>query len=70
MVSKHVAARRVAQTLRRDHARRLYEQGQTLRQIAAVMRVSYQAVHSLLRRQGVPMRPRGGNRGGHSRHAG
>jgi hypothetical protein len=38
-----------------------------LRQIGAALDVTYQAVHSMLERMGVPRRPRGGNQGAHSR---
>lgn len=57
-----------ARAARRAHAKELYEQGLPLRQIALRMGVTYQAVHYLLKRQEVPMRPRGGNQGAHSRH--
>jgi transposase len=47
----------------------LYEdEGKSIRQIAAELGVTFQAVQSLLARMGVPRRPRGGNTGSHSRH--
>ncbi|MGA0134227.1 MAG: helix-turn-helix domain-containing protein [Opitutales bacterium] len=52
---------------RRTQIRRLYAAGLTLRQIGAALDVTYQAVHSMLERMGVPRRPRGGNQGAHSR---
>jgi DNA invertase Pin-like site-specific DNA recombinase len=62
--------RRDAQAARRQHAQELYESGLSLRQIAVRMNITYQAVHALLRRAGVPLRIRGGNQGAHSRHKG
>lgn len=62
--------RRAAQVARRAHAKELYEQGFSLRQISVRMGISHQAVHALLRRSGVEMRLRGGNQGAHSRHKG
>jgi transposase len=62
--------RREAQQARRALASSLYGQGHTLRQIAAMMNISYQAVHAMLRRAGVALRLRGGNQGAHSRHKG
>jgi transposase len=59
-----------ARAARRAHAKELYDQGYALRQIAVRMGITYQAVHYLLKRQDVPMRPRGGNQGAHSRHKG
>lgn len=46
----------------------LYKAGLSLRQIAAQTGVTYQAVYQMLVRQGITMRPPGGNQGGHSRH--
>jgi len=47
----------------------MYEdEGKSIRQIAAELGVTFQAVQSLLVRMGVPRRPRGGNTGSHSRH--
>lgn len=45
----------------------LYESGLTLRECAAALKVSFQAVHQILQRAGVPRRGRGGNQGSHSR---
>lgn len=45
----------------------LYFNGMTIRQIATAVDVSYQAIHKLLTDAGVPLRPRGGNTGTHSR---
>ena len=45
----------------------LYFNGMTIRQIATAVNVSYQAIHKLLKDAGVPLRPRGGNTGPHSR---
>jgi transposase len=47
---------------------RLYQSGHTTRQIAERLGISYQAVHQMLQRLDVPLRPRGGNMGSHSRH--
>jgi transposase-like protein len=47
----------------------MYDSGMTMRAIAVVMGVSHQAIHSMLWRAGHPRRMRGGNTGGHSRHA-
>lgn len=57
-----------ARATRRQHAKELYAQGYALRQIAVRMGITHQAVHYLLKQQDVPMRPRGGNQGAHSRH--
>lgn len=54
---------------RREAIRAMYEQGKSLRAISTEVGVTFQAVHQILRRMGVPMRPRGGNQGSHSRHA-
>ena len=59
-----------ARAARRAHAKELYKKGYALRQIAVRMGITYQAVHYLLKQQDVPMRPRGGNQGAHSRHKG
>ena len=53
---------------RRSDAARLYLEGLTLRQVAVKLGITYQAVHALLKRGGVPLRPRGGSTGAHSRH--
>jgi len=58
---------RPIQNERRRQIKRLYATGLTLRQIGAALGVTYQAVHSMLERMGVPRRPRGGNQGSHSR---
>ena len=52
---------------RRTMVCELYFGGMTIRQIAAAVEVSYQAIHKLLKEAGVPLRPRGGNTGTHSR---
>lgn len=62
--------RREAQAARRQLAIAFYESGLSLRAIAIRMNISWQAVHAILRRAGVPMRTRGGNQGAHSRHRG
>jgi transposase len=46
----------------------LYEAGMTIRDVAARVGTTYQAVHAMLQRMGVPIRPRGGSTGAHSRH--
>lgn len=46
----------------------LYQSGHTTRQIAERLGISYQAVHQMLQRLEIPLRPRGGNMGSHSRH--
>lgn len=53
---------------RRAQVKALYESGLSVRQIAAQVGVTFQAVQSMLARMGVPRRPRGGNQGPHSRH--
>jgi transposase len=53
---------------RRHTVRVLYDSGLSIRAIAERIGVSFQAVHSLLRRSGVVLRPRGSNQGHHSRH--
>lgn len=53
---------------RREQVKTLYESGLSVRQIAAQIGVTFQAVQSMLARMGVPRRPRGGNQGPHSRH--
>lgn len=52
---------------RREAVRAMYEAGMSIRTIALRVGTTYQAVHSLLQRIGVPLRPRGGNTGSHSR---
>ena len=52
---------------RRELVKSMYEEGMTLRQIAKSLGITYQAVHSMLQRTGVTLRPRGGNTGSHSR---
>jgi len=53
---------------KRDVAKMLYvDKGLSLRDVATRMGVTYQAVHSLLKRAGVDLRGRGGNQGAHSR---
>lgn len=47
----------------------LYQSGLTLRECAAALKVSFQAVHQVLQRAGVPRRGRGGNQGSHSRRS-
>lgn len=46
----------------------LYTNGMSIHEVGALIGVSPQAVHSMLQRMGIPRRPRGGNKGGHSRH--
>ena len=53
---------------RRHTVRVLYESGLSLRMVADRICVTYQAVHALLQRSGVVLRPRGCNVGTHSRH--
>ena len=53
---------------RRHTVRVLYESGLSIRAVAERIGVSFQAVHSLLRRSGVALRPRGCSVGSHSRH--
>lgn len=53
---------------RRELVGSMYQSGMTLRDVAARIGVSYQAVYQLLKRSGIPVRPRGGNTGTHSRH--
>lgn len=52
---------------RRDAVAAMYKAGMSIRVIATRVGTTYQAVHSLLQRMGVPLRPRGGNTGSHSR---
>jgi DNA invertase Pin-like site-specific DNA recombinase len=59
---------KVPDPARRALVAKLYEQGYTIRAIAEALAVSYQNVHKLLEKAGVPRRPRGGNTGNHSRH--
>ena len=56
-------------TERRARLVTMYTGGMTLRQIAASVGVSFQAIHDCLKRAGVTFRRRGGNNGPHSRHA-
>jgi transposase len=58
----------VPHAIRRAKVLALYRSGLSLRLVAKEVGVSFQAVHSMLRRIGVPLRSRGGNTGGHSRH--
>ena len=53
---------------RRHTVRVLYESGLSIRDVATRIGVSFQAVHALLKRAGVVLRPRGCNVGSHSRH--
>lgn len=53
---------------KRAEAVRLYATGLSIRQVALLMGITFQAVHGLLTRSGVEMRQRGGNVGAHSRH--
>ena len=53
---------------RRVAVKAMYDGGMSVRQIAALVGTTYQAVHSLLQRSGMQLRPRGGNTGSHSRH--
>lgn len=53
---------------RRQAVLALYESGMPLRSVAELMGVTPQAVHSMLTRMGVTLRPPGGNQGSHSRH--
>lgn len=66
----HTAAPHVGpdpNTARRFTVCAMYDAGLSLRQIAAALGITYQAVHQILVRSGVPRRPRGGNQGSHSR---
>jgi transposase-like protein len=56
-------------TEKRERVIDMYDSGMTMRQIAAKIGVSHQAVHQMLWRAGHPRRMRGGNTGTHSRHA-
>lgn len=53
---------------RRHKVRELYLSGRSIRSIAEELRCTFQNVHGMLMRLGIPRRPRGGNQGGHSRH--
>ena len=64
--SRH--AGNIPHAIRRAKVMALYRSGLSLRLVAAEMGVSFQAVHSMLRRMGVSLRSRGGNTGNHSRH--
>lgn len=55
------------QAMRRQQMKAMYLSGLKLRDIALAMNVTFQSVHQVLTRMGVPMRPRGGNTGAHSR---
>jgi transposase-like protein len=56
-------------TTKREKVIDMYDSGLTMREIAAKMGVSHQAIHQMLWRAGHPRRMRGGNTGSHSRHA-
>jgi hypothetical protein len=58
----------VPHEIRRAKVLALYQSGLSVRAVAEEVGVTFQAVHSMLQRMGVTMRPRGGNMGGHSRH--
>ena len=47
-----------------------YESGFPAAEVARQFNVSRQAVCQILKKEGVAIRPRGGNQGGHSRHGG
>lgn len=53
---------------RRQAVATLYQSGLSIHAVAELIGVSPQAVHSMLQRMGVQLRPRGGNQGSHSRH--
>lgn len=53
---------------RRQAVLALYQSGLSIHAVSALIGVSPQAVHSMLQRMGAQLRPRGGNRGSHSRH--
>jgi transposase len=53
---------------RRVAVKALYDAGLSIRAISERIGVTFQAVHSMLQRMGVTMRPRGASTGGHSRH--
>jgi hypothetical protein len=44
---------------------REYERGKSIRQLAATFRYCYSGMHSLLLRNGVTLRPRGGSKRKH-----
>lgn len=54
---------------RRQAVAALYQSGMSIRAVGELVGVSPQAVHSMLERMNIERRPRGGNQGGHSRHA-
>lgn len=54
--------------IRRAKVAALYRSGLSIRAVAGEVGVTFQAVHSMLRRMGVKLRGRGGNTGSHSRH--
>jgi transposase len=58
---------RIPNEARREAVRAMYHAGMSIRTIALRVGTTYQAVHSLLQRMGVTLRPRGGNTGSHSR---
>ena len=45
-----------------------YREGVPLRVLAEEHKVDKETIRRVLRRAGVPLRPRGGNQGPHSRH--
>lgn len=53
---------------RRVAVKALYDAGLSVRSVADRIGVTFQAVHSMLQRMGVTMRPRGSSTGSHSRH--
>lgn len=67
-MSKRLRPGRKPNVTRREQVVAMYHNGMSLRLIAAELGVTYQAVHAMLRRSGVEMRPQGGNTGSHSRH--
>lgn len=52
---------------KRQIVRMLYNSGLSVRQVSLRMGVTFQAVHSMLQRMGVTLRPSGGSTGTHSR---
>ena len=53
---------------RRQAVATLYQSGLSIHGVSELIGVSPQAVHSMLQRMGITLRPRGGNQGSHSRH--
>ena len=53
---------------RRAKIQAMYAAGKSIRQIATELQCTFQNIHGILARLGVPRRPRGGNQGSHSRH--